>query len=398
MNYTFFLGTNPLLSASEVAGYLARHTTTYTISRITNAYIRIEADSLPERIGDELGGTIRITKDIATWNHMPEAEEIISALAPLPATWVMGLSVLSGSSSVKKMAMSIKKAARQQNSKVSFIEPKGSSLNAAQVLFNRLTHEPNMDLSIIRISETYILIKTIHMQNIANYELRDTSRPARDARVGLLPPKLAQIMINLAQPHTDTTIYDPFCGMGTILQEAWLMGFSAIGSDASDRMITASGKNLDWMAEQFPVPKDSRPQTFLHDVKEAFPQHLEEKNLTIATEPFLGTPLTHPLSSPEIEIFHNKIIELYRLFFQNIQKVLKPGATLLILFPCPKGQDGFTPLPRSFIDEIAAIGYRKKQLVPEAIASHFPAGVSDTVLYARPDALVAREVTLWETI
>lgn len=398
MNYTFFLGTNPILSASEVARYLARHNTAYGISRITNAYIRIETDSLPERIGDELGGTIRITKDIATWNHMPEAEEIISALTPLPATWVMGLSILSGSSSVKKLAMSIKKAARTHNSKVSFIEPKGSSLNAAQVLFNRLTHEPNMDLSIIRIADTYILIKTIHMQNIANYELRDTSRPARDARVGLLPPKLAQIMINLAEPNPITTVYDPFCGMGTILQEAWLMGFSATGSDASERMITASGKNLDWMANQFPVKKDARPEVFLHDVREAFPDTLIEKNLTIVTEPFLGTPLTHPLSSPEIEIFHNKIIELYTLFFQNIRVILKPGATLLILLPCPKGPDGFSPLPRSFIDEMSAIGYRKKQLVPEAIASHFPAGTSDTVLYARPDALVAREVTLWETI
>ncbi|OGY36314.1 MAG: hypothetical protein A3E36_00160 [Candidatus Andersenbacteria bacterium RIFCSPHIGHO2_12_FULL_45_11b] len=398
MNYTFFLGTNPMLSASEIAAYLASHNAAYAISRITNAYIRIEADALPEHIGDHLGGTIRITTDAATWNHAPTAEDIIAALSPLPAKWVMGLSILSGSASVKKLAISIKKAARAHNSKVSFIEPKGSSLNAAQVLFNRLTHEPNMDLSIIRIGETYILIKTIHMQNIADYELRDTSRPARDARVGLLPPKLAQIMINLSQPSTGTIIYDPFCGMGTILQEAWLMGFSAIGSDASERMVTASEKNLDYLAQQFPVAKASRPEVLLHDVKEAFPENLAEKNISIVTEPFLGTPLTHPLSSPEIEIFHNNIIELYRFFFQNIRRVLKPGAKLLILLPCPKGPEGFSPLPRSFIDEITAIGYRKEQLVPQVIASHFPASSSDSVLYARPDALVAREVTLWETI
>ena len=398
MNYTFFLGTNPLLSASEVAAYLTRHSTAYNVLRITNSYMRISADALPEHIGDELGGTIRIAQDVTQWSHMPEADEIVSALSPLPDKWVMGLSVLSGSTSVKKLAISIKKAARQKNSKVSFIEPKGSSLNAAQVLFNRLLHEPNMDLSIIRIAETYILVKTIHMQNIADYELRDTSRPARDARVGLLPPKLAQIMINLSQPKTDTVIYDPFCGMGTILQESWLMGFSAIGSDLSERMVAATGKNLDYLAQQFPVSKDIRPEAFLHDVKEAFPENLTEKNITIVTEPFLGTPLTHPLSSPEIEIFHNTIINLHTLFFQNIRKVLRPGANLLILLPCPKGAEGFTPLPRSFIDEITAIGYRKKQLVPEAITSHFPAGVSDTVLYARPDALVAREVTLWETV
>ncbi len=397
MNYTFFLGTNPVLSASEVVACLDRSTIPHKILRLTNSYMRIESEMLPEHIGDYLGGTIRITKDIASWNHMPSPEDIISALSPLPPKWIMGLSILSGSVSVKKLAISIKKAAKAQGSKISFIEPKGSNLNAAQVLFNRLTQEPNMDLSIIRVGEIYILIKTIHIQNIADYELRDTSRPVRDARVGLLPPKLAQIMINLAMPSKDSVIYDPFCGMGTILQEAWLMDVQAIGSDASERMISASKENLSHLTKHFPVSSEIHPEVFLHDVTQQFPEHLPEKNITIVTEPFLGTPLTHPLSSPEIEIFHNKIIELYRTFFQNIRNILKPGSKLLILFPCPKGPDGFSPLPRAFIDEIESIGYRKKQLAEQEIISQFQL-ISDPVLYARPDALVAREVTLWEAV
>lgn len=398
MNYTFFLGTNPVLSASEITACLSRYSIPFSISRITPSYIRLSAESLPEHIGDVLGGTIRITRDMKDWNHMPSADDIVSALSPLPEKWVMGLSVLCGSTSIKKLAISIKKSARNQNSKVSFIEPKGSSLNAAQVLFNKLLHEPNMDLSIIRIGETYTLLKTIHMQNIADYELRDTSRPARDARVGLLPPKLAQIMINLAQPNKGTIIYDPFCGMGTILQESWLMGFSSIGSDYAEKMVSASEKNIEWISQHFPVDKSLTPEAFLHDVKNAFPNTLADKNISVVTEPYLGTPLTHPLSSPEIDIFHNTIIDLYRQLFQNIRGVLKPGANVLILMPCPKGAEGFTPLPRSFIDEITAIGYRKKQFVPQIVIDQLPTLSSDPVLYARPDALVAREVTLWETL
>jgi tRNA G10 N-methylase Trm11 len=203
-------------------------------------------------------------------------------------------------------------------------------------------------------------------------------------------------MINLGAVSDKVTIYDPFCGMGTIVQEAWNMGFASIGSDASERMIAASEKNLDYLAQHFPVSKEYRPELFLHDVKEVFPEHLADKNITIVTEPFLGTPLTHPLSSPEIEIFHNSIINLYREFFRNIRAIVQPGAQLLILLPCPKGAEGFTPLPRSFIDEIQSIGYRKKQLVPQELASRFSPASSEPVLYARPDALVAREVTLWE--
>ena len=71
MNYTFFLGTNPVLSASEVVAYFTRTATNYTISRITNAYMRIEANTLVEHIGDELGGTIRITKFLNLSSSFP---------------------------------------------------------------------------------------------------------------------------------------------------------------------------------------------------------------------------------------------------------------------------------------------------------------------------------------
>lgn len=399
MTTTFFLGTNPVLSASECIALLHRLGIAFELSYADARIVRITTEyPIPKKVGDFLGGTFRITEDIASWNHIPSAEEVLSALSPLPEKWVVGVSSINVTIPLRHFGVSLKKAARAQGSKLSFIEPKhgAHTLNAAQVLFNKLDDAPNADLTIMKLGDKYILIKTTHVQDISAYELRDTSRPARDARVGMLPPKLAQIMINLGASSHNATIYDPFCGMGTILQEAWNMGFTSIGSDASERMVAASEKNLSYLAGQFPVSNDHRPEVFLHDVQEAFPERLGAKNINIVTEPFLGTPLTHPLSSPEIEIFHNSIINLYSQFFRNIRKVLEPGATLLILLPCPKGPEGFSPLPRTFIDEIASIGYRKKQLVPQELASQFSPESSEPVLYARPDALVAREVTLWE--
>lgn len=400
MRYTFFLGTNAVLSASEALACLNRLAIQFTFLSCDSHMLRIETPNpLPITIGLILGGTIRITEDIATWNHVPSPEDVLQALSPLPQKWALGISSNVLQIPLRKFAIEMKKLAKQEQSKMSFIEPKGrdGSLNAAQVLFNKLTHSPNADIAIVRVKNNFILLKTISIQDISAYELRDTMRPARDAKVGLLPPKLAQIMINLGA-RVNTAVYDPFCGMGTILQESWLMGFQSIGSDASQRMLDYSASNVDWLSHHVSVLPELHPELFLHDVTHIFPETLKEKNISVVTEPFLGTPLTQPLSPAELIIFHNEIIELYRKFFNNIHVILKPGSQLLVLLPAPKGEDGFTPLPRDFIDEITAIGYRKKQFVPDELTSHFQLSVSSPVLYARPDALVAREVTLWESI
>src|SRR5438132_1608433 len=81
-----------------------------------------------------------------------------------------------------------------------------------------------------------ILAQTVKVQDIAAYAQRDQARPKRYAKVGMLPPKLAQIIINLAvgrlpdnqlasicdipageqipRPHLELTLLDPFCGTG----------------------------------------------------------------------------------------------------------------------------------------------------------------------------------------
>jgi tRNA G10 N-methylase Trm11 len=62
--------------------------------------------------------------------------------------------------------------------------------------------------------------------------------------VGMLPPKLAQMMINLAisgaytPESTQPVIYDPFCGLGTVLIEAAHMGLmQSYASDISNDMV-----------------------------------------------------------------------------------------------------------------------------------------------------------------
>ncbi|MEK7499311.1 MAG: hypothetical protein AAB649_01760 [Patescibacteria group bacterium] len=396
--YTFFLGTNFDLSSAEISAVLTRHGISFEIISSHKQYIRIQTqNTLPVNLIKNLGGTIRISQDVATWNAMPGTEEILAALKPLPPKWQIGLGYIGMSLNIRKLGIELKKAARTESSKLAFVEAKaGSVLNAAQVIFNKLTSLPNSELIFIQNTDQVILTRTIAIQDIASYELRDTLRPARDARIGLLPPKLAQIMINLALPQDakkTTTIYDPFCGMGTVLQEAYLMGISAIGTDISSDMVAASTKNITHLEKNFSVNASHKPEVFLNDATNPnFPEELRNKDITVVTEPFLGTPLTRALSPIEAAQFYESVIPLYRHFFQNIHSILQANARLLVLFPAPRirenGKDTFTPLPRTFLDEIITFGYRKLKLILE----------EKPLLYARPNALIAREITLWERV
>lgn len=57
-------------------------------------------------------------------------------------------------------------------------------------------------------------------------------------------PRLARTLINLAAKSRDCAILDPFCGTGTLLIEASMMGMKTYGSDMSEKMIEGSKENL----------------------------------------------------------------------------------------------------------------------------------------------------------
>ena len=59
-----------------------------------------------------------------------------------------------------------------------------------------------------------------------------------------MPPKLARCMVNLAKPKPGDLILDPFCGTGSILIEAALIGCRILGMDIQKRMARGSLKNF----------------------------------------------------------------------------------------------------------------------------------------------------------
>jgi len=259
MQYVFFLGSHAALSAAECFVVLVRQKYLPRVIAAHGRYLIVElVRPLSDHFLRQLGGSHRIGRVIGQQNHEWTCEEVLGALSPLPGKLRLGISS-------RKMGLALKKAARKKNVRLQFISPMGKGkkpeLNTAQVIFNRLHVRPNIELTFSENEETgvHYLIQTEQVQDIAGYERRDTGRPARDARVGMLPPKLAQIMLNLIPsfPDMPPVILDPFCGTGTILQEGWLMGYEMIGSDVSEKMVRASEKNLDCLRSCYQRPSRS---------------------------------------------------------------------------------------------------------------------------------------------
>jgi len=61
---------------------------------------------------------------------------------------------------------------------------------------------------------------------------------------GVMMPRMARTLVNLAQAREGEILLDPFCGTGGILIEAELLAMHAIGSDFDPLMVQGSTRNL----------------------------------------------------------------------------------------------------------------------------------------------------------
>ena len=210
---------------------------------------------------DRLGGAMKFCKilssiDTTDWQAI---EKFLIQVSPTHSQQMpegkmqLGLSVIGFDISLKQLqasGLSLKKSIKKTGRNVRLIPNKSLELNTAQVLHNHLTGPTGWELVIIKNDQKTIIAQTVKGQDIESYTRRDRHRPKRDAKVGMLPPKLAQIIINLAagllpedklesiceipagepipRPELGQTLLDPFCGTGVVLQEAALMGYRSL--------------------------------------------------------------------------------------------------------------------------------------------------------------------------
>ncbi len=402
-SFLSILGRQPALALAELESLLGADSLHPVGQKMVVINTQLDNDALVN-IASRLGGCPKIAKIIDTlpiynWsqiekhllNHLP------SYLLKLPPGKIkLGLSAYEldvTSRQLTHLGMELKKTLRQNDRSVRIVPNTDVTLGSAQILHNQLTTNLGAEIVVARDGPQIIIAQTIFEQNITAYAARDQARPARDSQVGMLPPKLAQIIVNLSvgatPPSSNDVILDPFCGTGVILQEAMLMGFGAYGSDLDPRMVDYASRNMAWLIDN--GPQTGQQTSKLHQVSK-IPQ-LEQADATshnwspepnfIACETYLGRPFS---STPQLNVLRGvmeDVHQIHKKFLQNVAHQTNPGFRLCLAVPAWKTEHGFLRLKT--LDSLEKLGYTRREFVHAS---------SEELIYHRPGQQVARELVV----
>lgn len=399
MLYLAILGQNPELSLAELQ---AVYPSVKVISRSNETAFLESAEEVDI---SRLGGTPKLGLFVGEAETLEKAKHIIiEELMKLSAEKKIffGLSFYNNSDRKKyeRLGKEIKNALKDAGYKARWAVSRELALSSVYIKtnklltrgfdFNLLFHpHPSSPSERGRIKEGVSIFKTIAIQDFADYEFRDMRRPARDLYSGMTPPKLAKILINLsfspslegekpkAEGVLENNFLDPFCGSGTFLTEAALLGFKNIsGSDISEKAVSDSQKNFSWFKNEY--KSSTEAEIKMCDIKNIFKCWTKKFN-NIATEPYLGPPIRGALTVSQAQKLQKELSELYGIYLKNLSSVLGDGGRLVLIVPF------FITREKTF-----RLSLQIKQNGLKA--------VREPILYSRPDQKVGREIYVFEKL
>jgi len=381
--YIALLGRQPELSIAELERVFPRVSWYSADTALVDAGRDFDVQQLG---GTQKAGRVAFELQQTDWRHVSDAlvRHYRTAWARHEGKLTVGLSVYGmtvAPREVQKVGLLLKSALKKHGVSVRLIPNQTSALSSATSHHNKLGLSPNkVELIIVRGKTSVMVAESIGTQNITALAARDQGRPRRDAFVGMLPPKLALMMVNLATgTHPSLRVLDPFCGTGVLLQEAALRGHTVYGTDLSEKMIHYSEENLAWLRTTSSLPI----QATLHE-GDAMNTQWQTPIDAVASEAYLGQPFSAPPSRAKLIEVRGTCNHIISTFLSNLSKQLAPGTPVVLAVPAWKdAQDTFTRLP--LVDSIEDFGFERMAL--HTVDTH-------RLIYFRPDQIVGRDLLL----
>jgi tRNA G10 N-methylase Trm11 len=363
-SYLFILGRTPLLAFLELKTFLPDAT-------LIGEGVAIAANTVPI---DKLGGTVKIAEIIGHTELLtPEA------LAPYVDSQIFGFSFYPTTLKPSRTLLEgIKTILVRGGRHVRFVESRNGSQLSSVVIQKQQVQE----YMIVKQHDGYYVGKTIDVQPFEDWNRRDYGRPYADPKAGMLPPKVSRMVVNIAdrsrdvsQPLSQKTLLDPFCGMGTILAEALVMGWNVVGSDQSSEVLDKCRVNLRWLTEKRLAADGVTYRLQSSDAVHVSDLIDKESIDAIATEPFMGPP--------KIADAKNIIKGLEKLYIgclRDWRVVLKPQGMVMMALPMYE-LGGKIYFVKKVIDMCETLGYTI---------------VTGPIEYSRPQAIVKRTFYLFQ--
>jgi tRNA G10 N-methylase Trm11 len=305
----------------------------------------------------------------------------------------------------------IKKTMQDAGSSIRLVNQKNENINAASYKKEKLS-KTGQEYNLIEMSGECYLGRTLACQDIDAYAKRDTAK-SRDMIIGMMPPKLVQMMINIATAHSqsEVTLYDPFCGLGTTLIEAANMGITCVyGSDLSPEMVRSTESSLAaYIAEErvwqerilkvggtpnkdFSDFHSSIIQLDARDISSAKNKlnisGVPFSDVTIVSEWYLGEIMRpHEITLDRVKEERRKLGRIYQEFFAGLHKANFCN-TIVMTFPF-WNMNGTYSYFSEIYDIIEQNGWMIESLLPGDMGLSTRQG---TLLYRRESQTVGREI------
>lgn len=334
-DYLFVLGRTPKLSELELAGFVS------SIKSLQPDVVMASTDREPHELLQGLGGTIKACQVVYT-GVKPTKEDIekILFVEVKEQKLTFGISMYGKEDAFSpNILQAVKDVFVARGIHTRFIASKHDAPLSSVVVAKQKVSE----LVFIKSSDTWYVGITKAIQDFEQWNDRDFSRPFVDPRHGMLPPKVARMIVNIAKNKISNIVkkgevpilLDPFCGTGTILVEALTMGWRVIGADNSPKAVERTQKNLVWARQRFALT----PETISVVTCDAthISEVVQQSVHAIVTEPYMGNTNASDFGQVILkEKAKNNIKGLEKLYIGCLRewsKILVTGGVIVMALP-----------------------------------------------------------------
>jgi len=388
-NYLFVLGRETELCLAELSTLLSVFDPSAVILTVAPdvAVVHPINNFDPLWWVNRLGGTRLIAKQLAT----------VSALTPEAVNDLLDVRirevVVSGPNVPPHIRSQILKGLKRLRPKLRYREQADSY--AASGLSERLIRRDDAaEVLVIKTGAEFVISTVVAVQNAHAWAERDRGLPAVDAVAGMLPPKLARIMVNLAEPsrhrrdalsapsadresnglNHSGVLFDPFCGSGQIPIEALRLGWKVRASDLDPNAIERTNANLDWAIGRYELDRTAILDVSQADISSVTQDVSPASIDAIVAEPDLGPALRLNDPTPPAPVL-NRVRDTVAATFTAGRTLLRITGGLILVIPKIAGVRIYDRL-----DAGATSGYI----------------LEESFTYARPDARVEREIFVFD--
>ncbi|HUK85714.1 MAG TPA: DNA methyltransferase [Candidatus Acidoferrum sp.] len=359
----FISGKNWKLSLSELVAYLKAREVKFGVEFSFKEFFTLNFDAdFDAAVMPDLGGTIKIGKEKtkiptkiikeAFLDKKKQAQkQITETLASSSLVEEMnksaekmffGVSVYCTENSLRPLSgtiqrfigSAIKDELKGYNKKSKFMgfskDRKAAQLSHVEVLKKNLVENKAEVLLCISKEETWVA-QTVAVHNPFEFQKRDVYKPVQRKIFGM-PPRIARIMVNLSSCRSGKVLLDPFCGVGTVLQEALLEGANVVGVDVNPWCVNASTENLEWIKREYSI-ENAEFRVVQGDIGRLAEKVGQETVDCIVTEPDLGPALRQIPTGPYAQKIIEKLEPLFFGLIEQAYRVLKENGKLVLVTP-----------------------------------------------------------------